>query len=125
MLLYGGPKGPPCRRTCGVNACSRLNKTTRHTIPKAREADASRVFFLSMFEESSTRSVVKALSWRFIATLTTAGLVFAFTGRFDLAITVGVFEAVAKMFLYFVHERVWNKLKFGRKPAGRSLATSE
>lgn len=78
-----------------------------------------------MFEETSTRSVAKALSWRFIATLTTAALVFAFTGRFDLAITVGAFEAVAKMALYFVHERVWNKLEFGRKPAGRSFATSE
>ena len=78
-----------------------------------------------MFEETSARSVVKALSWRFIATLTTAVLVFIFTGRFDLAITVGAIEAVAKMLLYFVHERVWNKLEFGRKPAGRSLATSE
>lgn len=78
-----------------------------------------------MFEESSARSVVKALSWRIVATLTTTGLVFAFTGRFDLAITVGVFEAVAKMALYFGHERLWNRLSFGRKPVHRALATSE
>ena len=78
-----------------------------------------------MFEETSTRSVVKALSWRAVATVTTAGLVFAFTGRFDLALTVGLFEAVTKMALYFVHERVWNKLEFGRKPVGRTLVTSE
>ena len=78
-----------------------------------------------MFEESSTRSVVKALSWRIVATLTTTGLVFAFTGRFDLALTVGVFEAVAKMALYFGHERLWNRLNFGRKPVHQALATSE
>ena len=78
-----------------------------------------------MFEESSMRSVVKALSWRVVATLTTTALVFAFTGRFDLAITVGVFEAVAKMALYFMHERLWNKLEFGRKPLGRALAAPE
>ena len=78
-----------------------------------------------MFEETSTRSVVKALSWRIIATLTTAALVFVVTGRFDLAITVGVFEAVAKMVLYFAHERLWNKLGFGRRPAHQALATSE
>ncbi len=71
------------------------------------------------------RSVVKALSWRVVATLTTTALVFAFTGRFDLAITVGVFEAVAKMALYFMHERLWNKLEFGRKPLGRALAAPE
>ena len=78
-----------------------------------------------MFEETSTRSVVKALSWRIVATLTTTGLVFAFTGRFDLAITVGVFEAVAKMALYFAHERLWNRLGFGRRPVHQALATSE
>lgn len=71
------------------------------------------------------RSVVKALSWRVVATLTTTGLVFAFTGRFDLAITVGLFEAVAKMALYFMHERVWNKLEFGRKPLEQVLAAPE
>ena len=78
-----------------------------------------------MFEETSMRSVVKALSWRIVATLTTTGLGFAVTGRFDLAITVGIFAAVAKMALYFMHERVWNKLEFGRKPLGRVLAASE
>ena len=75
-----------------------------------------------MFEETSTRSVVKALSWRIVATLTTTGLVFVFTGRFDLAITVGVIEAVAKMALYL---RLWNKLGFGRKPIHHTLAISE
>ena len=79
----------------------------------------------TMFEETSSRSVVKALSWRIIATLTTAGLVFAFTGSFDLAITVGFFEAVAKMALYFMHERLWNRLEYGRKPTEQALTTTE
>ena len=78
-----------------------------------------------MFEESSLRSVVKALSWRIVATLTTALLVFAFTGRLDLAVTVGALEALAKMALYFVHERVWNKLDFGRKPVPAVFVSSE
>ena len=78
-----------------------------------------------MFKESSTRSVVKALSWRFIATLTTTILVFVFTGRFDLAITVGIFEALAKMVLYFAHERVWNRLRFGRQLTGPDLSKLE
>ena len=69
-----------------------------------------------MFEESKARSVVKALSWRTIATLTTTVLVFVFTRRVDLAVTVGAVEAIAKIMLYFVHERVWDKLKFGREP---------
>ena len=67
-----------------------------------------------MFEETATRSVVKALSWRVLATLTTAVLVFTFTRRLDIAVTVGILESIAKMFLYFAHERVWNRLGFGR-----------
>ena len=78
-----------------------------------------------MFEESTTRSVAKAVSWRVIATLTTALLVYAFTRRFDVALTVGLLEALAKMFLYFGHERVWNRLDFGRKAVAPSLVTLE
>ena len=68
-----------------------------------------------MFEESTARSVVKAVSWRILATLTTAILVYAFTQQLDIAVAVGVLEAVAKMVLYVGHERIWNKLGFGRK----------
>ena len=70
-----------------------------------------------MVEETPFRSIVKALSWRVLATLTTALLVYAFTQRFDIAITVGVLEAAAKMALYFAHERIWNRLRFGRRYA--------
>ena len=78
-----------------------------------------------MFEESSVRSVVKALSWRIIATLTTTLLVLVFTGRLDLAVTVGALEAIAKMALYFAHERMWNKLTFGRRPVQMGVVSSE
>ena len=78
-----------------------------------------------MFEESSLRSVVKALSWRMIATLTTTLLVLVFTGRLDVAVAVGALEAIAKMALYFAHERMWNKLSFGRRPVQPVFASSE
>lgn len=69
-----------------------------------------------MFNENTIRSLVKAISWRTIATLTTIVLVFVFTRRIDIAVTVGGIEALAKILLYFWHERVWNTLKFGREP---------
>ena len=69
-----------------------------------------------MFEESARRSVIKAISWRVLATLTTALLVLVFTESMDLAVTVGLFEAVAKMALYYFHERLWNRLNIGRRP---------
>ena len=71
-----------------------------------------------MVEETRVRSILKALSWRVLATLTTALLVYLFTRRFDIAITIGILEFVTKMALYFAHERFWNRLRFGRRYAG-------
>jgi adenylylsulfate kinase len=67
-----------------------------------------------MYKETKSRSIIKMISWRFLATLTTTILVFIFVGELEVAITVGVLEVIIKMFVYFVHERVWNSLKFGK-----------
>jgi len=65
--------------------------------------------------ETKRRSVLKAVSWRTLATLTTAVIVFIFTGKFTLAITVGLLEVFAKMALYFYHERLWQKIRYGKR----------
>ena len=72
-----------------------------------------------MFEESSLRSVLKAISWRIVATLTTSVLVYAFTGQPEIAVTVGLLEGITKIFLYFGHERMWNRLNVGRAQIDR------
>ncbi len=68
-----------------------------------------------MLEESPIRSVVKAISWRVLASTATIILVLIFTGELATAMTVGAFEMFMKMILYFVHERVWNKFTLGRR----------
>ncbi len=65
--------------------------------------------------ETKKRSILKALSWRTWATVTTAVLVFIFTGRFALAVTIGLLEVFAKMALYFFHERLWHRISYGKK----------
>ncbi|MGW8312847.1 MAG: adenylyl-sulfate kinase [Desulfuromonadales bacterium] len=65
--------------------------------------------------ETKRRSILKAISWRTWATITTALIVFIFTGRFALAITIGLLEVFAKMALYFLHERFWQKIRYGKK----------
>jgi len=65
--------------------------------------------------ETKRRSVLKAVSWRTLATITTTLLVFIFTGRATIAITVGLLEVIAKLLLYFVHERVWQKIWYGKR----------
>ena len=79
-----------------------------------------------MFEESVTRSVFKAISWRVLATLTTALVVYLITGSSEFAVTIGLIEGIAKIGLYYFHERLWNRLNVGRRPGGhRADAATE
>ncbi len=68
-----------------------------------------------MFKETNTRSIVKGISWRFVATSTTIIIVYFFFGRLDLAIAAGLIETVLKVGLYWAHERAWFKIQWGKK----------
>lgn len=65
-------------------------------------------------EETHARSIVKGFSWRILATTITIILVFVFTGEVILAFGVGGLEFFSKFIVYYLHERVWNKIKWGR-----------
>ena len=60
--------------------------------------------------ETHLRSMVKAITWRIIATLTTMILVFLFTGNLNLSLGVGLFDLVAKLLFYYAHERAWQRV---------------
>jgi adenylylsulfate kinase len=68
-----------------------------------------------MFRESKRRSLIKTISWRFWATLTTILLIYIFTGRLDWAAAIGGIEVIVKIILYFLHERAWNNIHYGKK----------
>jgi len=64
--------------------------------------------------EYRKRSIVKAICWRAIATLTTMLIVFIFTRHVTLALEVGAVEVVAKLVFYYLHERTWNLIGWGK-----------
>jgi len=66
-----------------------------------------------MVIEKKRRSVAKALSWRVTATATTTVISFMITGSIAAALKIGAIEAIAKMALYYFHERAWTKVKYG------------
>ena len=68
-----------------------------------------------MYKETNIRSVVKGITWRFVATGTTIVIVYFFFGRLDLAVAAGVIETVLKIVLYWAHEKVWHRIRWGRK----------
>ncbi|MHA2163707.1 MAG: DUF2061 domain-containing protein [Candidatus Hodarchaeales archaeon] len=67
---------------------------------------------------SRERSVLKAITWRLIATITTTSIVYIMTGRLDLTAAVGFYDVILKLILFFFHERVWNRIQYGRALKG-------
>ena len=61
------------------------------------------------------RSVVKAISWRATGTVDTVIISFLITGQIKLAMSIGFVELFTKIFLYYLHERIWNRISFGRE----------
>lgn len=68
-----------------------------------------------MYNESHARSVAKAVSWRLLGTVTTSVLVFVFTRRLVLSLAVGALEFTSKIGLFWLHERAWDRIRFGRR----------
>jgi adenylylsulfate kinase len=68
-----------------------------------------------MFKETNTRSIIKGISWRFIATTTTIIIVYFFFDRLDLAIAAGMIETILKIALYWGHERIWQNIRWGKQ----------
>ena len=65
-------------------------------------------------KEKIRRSLIKTILWRFIGTIDTIAISWLITGRLNLALSIGSIELVSKMILYFLHERTWDKIEWGR-----------
>ena len=60
------------------------------------------------------RSFAKAFSWRVIASTDTFLISWLITGKLTWAGTITLSEILKKILLYYLHERGWNKIKWGR-----------
>ncbi len=65
--------------------------------------------------ESHRRSIVKTISWRIIATLVTFLVAYLLTKEAVLSISISFGDALIKMGAFYSHERLWNRIGFGRK----------
>ncbi len=63
--------------------------------------------------DTHKRSIAKTITFRIIATLTTIILVLIFTSNLALAGIIGVFDLTSKLIIYYMHERVWDKVSWG------------
>lgn len=61
------------------------------------------------------RSAVKTVTWRIVGTVDTMVISFIVTGSLKMGLAIGGIEVITKMILYFIHERVWQKITFGKR----------
>lgn len=64
-------------------------------------------------KESHIRSVIKGLTWRIIASATIFVITYFTTGEMSTAITVTSIEFPVKLFIYYLHERLWQNVPRG------------
>ena len=64
-------------------------------------------------KETHLRSIVKSVTYRTFGTFVTAGVAWLITGQLKLALSIGIADTTAKLFVYYFHERLWHKIQFG------------
>jgi len=60
--------------------------------------------------DTRRRSLSKAISWRVVGTLDTFLIGTVVTQQVSVGAAIASIELVTKVALYYIHERVWNKL---------------
>jgi uncharacterized membrane protein len=66
-------------------------------------------------KESTVRSVTKALTYRFWQSLNTFLISLFITGKLEMAAGIVSIEVFVKIIVYFFHERIWVKIRWGIK----------
>jgi uncharacterized membrane protein len=89
-------------------------RCTQHDRLRSIDREARGVIFFRGAETHS-RSVLKAISWRTLGTLDTFAISWFFTGRVEIAGSIAGVEIVTKIAWYYLHERVWAAIPWGRR----------
>ena len=67
-----------------------------------------------MSEDSSLRSLVKTVSWRITGSGATFLISYLVSGNLAAAGTIAIVQVIVNTVLYYLHERIWNKVKWQR-----------
>ena len=78
--------------------------------------------------DNHARSVAKAISWRTTGTIDTFVISWVITGHVGLASGIAATEVMTKIVLFYLHERAWNLVRWGRatgaEPAVRTMPSA-
>lgn len=66
------------------------------------------------FREKHTRSIAKAATYRILIIVANGLVVMLFTKAWDQTIAIMGIGSIASTFIYFLHERLWDGIRWGR-----------
>ena len=67
--------------------------------------------------ESHRRSIAKAVSYRIFASGLTCMIAWWLTEKLSVGLQIGLLDGVTKLVGYFLHERVWARIQWGKPKA--------
>ena len=67
------------------------------------------------FYEKAMRSLGKVVTWRILVTITNFVGGYLASGSWMVGLGVVSFALVVNSCLYYLHERVWNKINWGKE----------
>jgi uncharacterized membrane protein len=69
------------------------------------------------YKEYWTRSLVKVVTYRILIIILDFTVVYLLTGKFDIAFWFMLISNIYTSVAYYIHERIWNGISWGRKRA--------
>jgi uncharacterized membrane protein len=64
--------------------------------------------------DKSSRSLVKTITWRITGSSATFLIAWLISGNLLIAGPIAIAQLIMNTVLYYIHERVWNIIKWGR-----------
>ncbi len=65
--------------------------------------------------DSGARSLVKTLSWRITGSGATFLVTYLISENLGMSGTIAIIQLVLNTLLYYIHERIWNRVVWGRR----------
>ena len=72
---------------------------------------------IARFYEKTSRSIVKAITFRLVIIITNGIIVLIVTKNYTATAGVIVLSSITSTLLYLIHERLWNHIHWGKHKA--------
>lgn len=70
-----------------------------------------------MHKEQRRRSIIKAITYRFISIIMDSIIAFLITKNAETTLFIVAVTNAISIIVYFIHERAWNRIPWGRHTA--------